>query len=91
MVRGRHGEAHAAYRSMWDEPQRALLPSRSQAIISIGLGEAALGAGDAEAAREAYRRVAEIAEVLADRELAAAARLGLERAGSAMEASGEPA
>jgi hypothetical protein len=90
-AQGRHLAALAGYRSAWNEPRRALLPSRSQAHIGVLLGEAALRAGDAEIARDAYRRVAEIAQVLADEQLATAAREGMARVGIDTEGTGKPA
>lgn len=80
LVRGtassRRDEALAAYRSAWDE-QRTLPPTRTQADLGMIVGSAALHAGDAEIARNAFQRAAEIAEILADDKLAAEARAGL--------------
>ncbi|HWO19730.1 MAG TPA: hypothetical protein VNO30_13185 [Kofleriaceae bacterium] len=105
MTRGHHAAALVAARSAWDDPQRPQLPSRTQAIIGVILGSSALLAGDRAAARDAFGRLAEIAEILADRNLAEIARVGLaaadgppeaasgtpEAAGGTPEAPGEPA
>jgi tetratricopeptide (TPR) repeat protein len=78
-ARDDHGAALGAYRMAWDEQQRVVPPSRQHARISVLLGEAALRGGDVEVARGAYQRAAEIALVLADRQLVATARRGLAR------------
>lgn len=79
-ARDRHDDALTAYRMAWDEQERAAPLSRQHARIGVLLGEAALRASDSESARGAYRRVAEIADVLADSQLAATAHAGLDRA-----------
>jgi hypothetical protein len=81
-------EALAHVRAAWGELQRTTLPPREQAALGFPLGMIALVAGDVALARAAFGRVAEIAEVLADGELAAAARVGLSRAGGANEDTG---
>ncbi len=79
-ARGQHGAALAAYRSVWEEQELTAPLSRQHAGIGALLGEAALRTGNAEIARDAYLRVAEIADVLADTQLAAVARAGMDRA-----------
>lgn len=79
-ARDQHDAALAAYRMAWDEQERAAPLPRPHARIGLLLGDAALRAGEAEVARVAYQRVTEIAGVLADDQLAAAARAGLDRA-----------
>ncbi len=78
-ARGQHGAALAAYQMVWDEQELTAPVSRQHARIGVLLGEAALHTGNTESARIAYRRVAEIAGVLADTQLAAAANAGLGR------------
>jgi hypothetical protein len=91
-ARSRPDEALAHVRAAWGELQRTTLPPREQATLGFPLGMIALVAGDLALARDAFGRVAEIAEVLADGELAAAARSGLARgAGGANEDTGEQA
>lgn len=74
--------------------RRALILGDGFQIVLVELShphlakEVALLAGDPALARDVFRHVAEIAEVLADGELAAAARLGLARAGGANEDAG---
>src|SRR5262249_35218258 len=51
-MRQSHYEAALeAYRSAWDEPERAQLPPQAQARIGASLGEAALHASNTEIAR----------------------------------------
>jgi hypothetical protein len=83
-ARRQDGDALMAYRTAWDELGRTDLLSRRHARIGLLLGDAALRAGDATLARDAYRRVAEIAEGLTDHQLAAAAQAGQERVQSAL-------
>lgn len=84
-ARSHHDAALVAYRMARDEQQqRAVPPSRQDARIAVLLGEAALRAGDVEVAGDAFQRAAEIASVLADAHLDAAARAGHRRTRIAM-------
>lgn len=79
-TRDQHDGALAAYRRAWEAQDRSAPFSRRHARLGVLLGEAALRAGETAVARDAYRRVAELAEILADGQLAAVARTGLDRA-----------
>jgi tetratricopeptide (TPR) repeat protein len=91
MAQHHYDDALAAFRSIWDESQHARSSPLTQAFIGLYLGQAALHAGNAEAARDTYQRVAEIAKDLADEQLAAAACEGLARAGIDTEGTRGPA
>lgn len=91
MAQGNLEAVLMAYRSAWDDPQRALLPLRDQVLIDVLLGWAALEVGELAIARDAFQRTAELGKSLASPALAALARDGLERVGIAPEGAGEPA
>jgi len=76
-----HDAALAAYQRAQDEQQRRAIPaSRQDARIAVLVGQAALRAGDADTASDAFQRAFESASVLADAQLVAVARAGQQRA-----------
>lgn len=78
-ARDNPGAALVAYQRAWEEQQRLAPPLRQHAYVGILLGDAARRTGDVERARWAYQQAGELALVLADRSVSAAARARLAR------------